>query len=188
MKNRKLYPATWNSVMRAEALERAGYRCEECGLVDATERFNPRKPHPFYPEGTPSRVYLQLAHKQQYQTWRWDAEIRVVCPSCHQRYDWLVQRKPSSKRGAPVGLVVVWVYCQKQRLLAAEVRRFDDLFEVIASFAVGMQFEVCPEVLMHSAGLGRYRKEEDGVTVLREKGVCVSFGDFLNHVFQGVVG
>ena len=39
--NRKLYPpkSIW-SVMRQEALERAGYCCELCGLPDAVECFN----------------------------------------------------------------------------------------------------------------------------------------------------
>ena len=72
--NRRLYPpkSVW-SVMRQEALERAGYCCEICGLPDAVECYNSDKPHPFYEEGTPYRMYLQLAHKKQYETWNREA-------------------------------------------------------------------------------------------------------------------
>ena len=63
---RKLYPprSVW-SVMRQEALERAGFCCEVCGLPDAMEFFNAKKPHRHYAQGTPYRMYLQLAHKNQ---------------------------------------------------------------------------------------------------------------------------
>ncbi len=73
--NRRRYPprSIW-AVKRQEALERVSYRCELCGLPDATEFFNERKPHPFHEAGTPYRMYLQLAHKQQYETWNREAD------------------------------------------------------------------------------------------------------------------
>lgn len=187
--NRKLYPpkSIW-SVMRQEALERAGYCCEVCGLPDAVECFNPERPHPFYEAGTPYRMYLQLAHKKQYETWNREADTVMLCPPCHGRFDGQFRRKKEVKRAAPVGLVVVWVWHKDQRCLAAEARWFYDLFEVIASFAAGMKFEVQAEILMSRVGSGVYLREDDGVRVLREVGACRSFGVLLQDVLQGVVG
>ena len=185
--NRRLYPprSVW-SVMRQEALERVGYRCQMCGLPDATEFFNEKKPHPFHAAGTPYRMYLQLAHKRQYETWNTDADVLVLCPPCHGKFDGKHQRKKEHKRFAPVGLVVLWVWYKGEKCLAAQARWFDDLFEVVASLAVGLEFEIEAEILMHFVGVGRYRKEPGGVTALCEEGACESFGLFLEEVLQGV--
>ena len=188
MRNSQFYPpkSVWD-VMRRERLEQVGYKCEECGLPDACEFYNPNKPHPFYQQGTPYRMYLQLAHKRQYETWNRQAQTVVLCPSCHGRFDMQFRRKRSVRYPSSVGVVVVWVWYQGERCLAAESRYFDDLFEVIASFGEGWQFEVCAEVLMRLVGVGRYRKEASGVSVLQEEGACESFGLFLQEVLTGVV-
>ena len=187
--NRKLYPpkSVWD-VMRKERLEVVGHRCELCGMPDASEFFNEQKPHPFYAQGTPYRMYLQLAHKRQYESWNREADTMALCPGCHARFDADHRRKRSAHRNAPVGVVVVWVDYKGQRCLAAEARYVNDVFEVIASFAPGTPFEVVSEMLMREVGRGRYRREEEGVTVLREKGACVSFGELLQEVLLGVVG
>ena len=185
--NRRLYPprSIW-AVKRQEELERAGYCCEMCGLPDATEFFNERKPHPFHAAGTPYRMYLQLAHKQQYETWKREADTLVLCPPCHGKFDARSQRKKGVKRFAPVGLVVLWVWYKGEKCLAAQARVFDDLFEVVASFAAGLEFEIEAEILMHYVGVGRYRKEEGSIVALHEEGACASFGLFLEEVLQGV--
>jgi hypothetical protein len=187
--NRKLYPSktVWEA-MRRERLEQVGFQCELCGLPDATECYNPNKPHPFYQQGTPYRLYLQFAHKRQYETWNREADGVMLCPSCHGKFDTQFRRKRSVRYPSSVGLVVVWVWYRGERCLAAETRYFDDLLEVIASFAEGWRFEVYAEVLMQVAGVGRYQKEVDGVTVVQEEGVCESFGLFLHEVLSGVVG
>ena len=186
--NRKLYPSktVWDA-MRRERLEQVGYQCELCGLPDATEFYNANKPHPFYQQGTPYRMYLQFAHKRQYETWNRQADGVMLCPPCHGKFDTQFRRKRSVRYPSSVGLVVVWVWYRGERCLAAESRYFDDLFEVIASFAEGWRFEVCAEVLMSVAGVGVYCKEAVGVTVLQEGGVCESFGAFLQEVLSGVV-
>src|SRR5579875_447274 len=163
MNNHKVYPprSIWQ-VMREEALARVGYRCELCGLPDASLSFNEHKPHPFYPQGKPYHLYLQLAHKQQYQS------------------------KKGVKRNAPVGLVVLWVWYKGQRCLAAEVRFFDDVFHTVAAFSTGFLFEVEAEMLTCVVGRGRYRRSDTGVEVLRESGACKSFGTLLQEVLQGV--
>ena len=186
--NRKVYPprTIWDA-MRRERLELVGYTCEVCGLPDASEFYNANKPHPFYAQGTPYRMYLQFAHKSQYQTWNRQADGVMLCPPCHGKFDMQFRRKRSVRYPSSVGLVAVWVWYQGERCYAAESRYFDDLLQVIASFEDGWQFEVCAEMLMRLAGVGRYRKETNGVTVLQEDGVCESFGVFLQEVLSGVV-
>ena len=187
--NRKLYPpkTIWQA-MRRERLEQVGYRCEVCGLPDATEFHNPNNPHPFYPQGTPYRQYLQFAHKSQYQTWNRQADGVMLCPPCHGKFDIRFRRKRSVRYPSSVGQVEVWVWYQGEKCYAAQSRYFDDLLEVIASFQEGWRFEVCAEVLMRVAGVGVYCKQADGVIVLQEDGVCESFGVFLHEVLSGVVG
>jgi formate-dependent nitrite reductase cytochrome c552 subunit len=187
--NRRVYPPkkVWD-VMRQERLEAVGYVCEDCGMPDASEFFNAKKPHPFYEQGTPYRVYLNLAHKRQYETWNREADVMLLCPSCHATFDAEHRRKRSAHRNAPVGVVVLWVNYKGQRCLAAEARYMNDLFEVIATFTTGTRFEVVAEMLMHEVGMGRYRRTDEGVMVLREKGACVSYGELLQEVLLGVVG
>jgi hypothetical protein len=187
--NRKLYPPRriWD-VMRRERLEQVGYKCELCGLPDASEFYNANKPHPFYPQGTPYRVYLQFAHKSQYQTWNRKADGVMLCPPCHGKFDLRFRRKQSLRYPSSVGLVEVWVWYQGEKCLAAESRSFDDLFEVIASFEESWCFEVCAFVLMRFAGMGVYRKEANGVEVLQEEGACEAFGVVLHEKLSGVVG
>ena len=187
--NRKLYPpkTIWDA-MRRERLEQVGYKCEMCGLPDASEFYNANKPHPFYEQGTPYRMYLQFAHKSQYQTWNRQADGVMLCPPCHGKLDALLRRKRSTRYPSSVGLVEVWVWYQGEKCLAAESRYFDEVFEVIGSFEVGWRFEVCAMVLMRFAGLGVYCKQVEGVEVLQEVGVCESFGVVLQEILSGVVG
>lgn len=187
MHNHKAYPprSIWQ-VMREEALVRAGHCCEMCGLPDASLAFNESRPHPFYPQGTPYHLYLQLAHQQQYQTWNRDAETLILCPSCHRKFDAQHPRKKAVKRNAPIGLVVLWVWYKGERCLAAEARFYDDLFQSVAAFSTGFLFEIEAELLTCVVGRGRYRRVAGGVEVVRESGVCRSFGSLLHETLQGV--
>jgi hypothetical protein len=187
MKRRLYPPKSFWAVKRRERLEIVGYVCERCGAPDAEERFNPKKPHPFNAQGTPFRSYLQLAHKSHYERWNLSAECVVVCARCHGEMDSELRRKSASFNYAPVGLVLVWVYYHGGRYLAAEARRFDDLFEVVGSFEEGMKFELCPEIMMAVAGKGLYRRTSEGIEVLREQGVCRSFSAYLHEVLTGVL-
>jgi hypothetical protein len=184
----RLYPpkSYWNK-KRQERLEEVGHVCEKCGRPDAERRFNPGKPHPFHPEGTPSYSYLQLAHKRQYEKWNLAADCAVVCPRCHGEMDSELRRKAASYNYAPVGVVQVWVYYKGTRYLAAEPRRYDDLFEVVASFEEGMKFELEAEVMMAVAGRGLYRRTSEGIEVLKETGVCRSFSAYLHEILTGVL-
>jgi hypothetical protein len=188
--NRKQYPprTIWQA-MRVERLEQVGYKCEFCGLPDACQRYNAAKPHPLYKQGTPYRVYLQLAHKSRYQTWNRDADTLILCPWCHGKFDATHPRKQQQKyRYMPVGQVLVWVWYKGERCLAAEARWFDDLFAAVAALSDGLIFEVEAEIVTRLAGFGRYRRTEAGVETLHEEGACSSFGGLLHEVLQGVVG
>lgn len=188
MKNRRLYPpqSYWNA-KREERLTVAGHKCELCGVPDAQLRFNPNKPHPFYAQGKPSVVYLQLAHKSHYERWRSEADCLVVCPSCHGVMDIELRRRAASRNYAPVGIVQVWVFYQGKRYLAAESRRYDDLFEVVASFEPGMKFELAPEIMLSIVGRGFYRRTQVGIEVLKETGACRNFSAYLQDVLTGVL-
>ena len=187
--NRRVYPprTIWDA-MRRERLAQVGYTCELCGLPDATEFHNPNKPHPFYPQGTPYRMYLQFAHKSQYQTWNRQADGIMLCPPCHGKFDLQFRRKQSTRYPSAVGLVEVWVWYQGERCLAAVARSFEEVVEVIDSFEDGWCFEVCAMALLRFAGMGQYRKQPAGVEVLQEQGVCESFGLVLQEALSGVVG
>jgi hypothetical protein len=187
--NRRVYPPRklWQA-MRQERLEQVGYQCEMCGLPDATEFHNPNRPHPFYPQGMPYRQYLQLAHKREYETWNRQADMAVLCPPCHGKFDLRFRRKRSVRYPSSVGVVEVWVWYQGEKCLAAESSHFDEVVEVIGTFGDGWRFEVCAFMLMRFAGHGLYSKEAEGVTVLQEGGVCEAFGVFLQEVLSGVVG
>jgi len=117
--------------------------------------------------------------------------VWVVCSTCHAKMDVQLRRRASSYNYAPVGIILVWVYYKGARYLAAECRRFDDLFEAVATFEAGMKFELCPEMMMTIVGKGMYRRCEDGIEVLSETGACRSFGSYLqgalDMIFTGQV-
>jgi hypothetical protein len=70
-----LYPPQWRANRRAK-LAQANYRCEECGVRHRSVRQNAKT-------GEDYSVYLSIAHKQQYETWKKDAETMVLCQRCH---------------------------------------------------------------------------------------------------------
>lgn len=77
MRNRKRYGKDWRKRARA-AKERAGWHCSECGAVHGSKRFSRWVQR----EVT---VYLQ-AHHCNCDPENEQAELEVVCPSCHYRF------------------------------------------------------------------------------------------------------
>lgn len=84
MRNRKKYPPHWRKLARV-CKERAGYRCEKCGIAHGTPRFSPWTEREW-------PVYLQAAHINHDQENEAPALV-AVCPSCHWRYF----RKPGQR-------------------------------------------------------------------------------------------
>src|SRR5437763_5795084 len=90
-----LYPPQWRAIRRAK-LEQVDFRCEECGIQHRSLRQNTKT-------GENYIVYLSIAHKQQYETWKKDAETMVLCQRCHRRYDRRFKRKAGRRYLTPVG-------------------------------------------------------------------------------------
>jgi len=167
---RKFYPAQWDRD-REEALQQVGYCCELCGVRECTVLHNVRRASADYPEGRPYMVYLSRAHKHQYQTWMVDAETMVLCQRCHRAFDRQFRRKAVKER-QPLGVALLWVWHQGEKVLAADASWVHDLLDIVLSLPAGTEFELCLEVMTWRVGSGRYRKERGGVTVMCEEGAC----------------
>ena len=161
-----LYPPEWRAIRRAK-LAQANYRCEECGVQHRAVRQNTRT-------GEDYSVYLSIAHKRQYETWKKDAETMVLCQRCHRRYDRRFRRKAGRRYLTPVGYASLYVQQGRQAppVLVGMARTFDDLRDMVAALQDTTTFEV--QLLMNGAivGNGCYYKDADGVAVLREYGAC----------------
>jgi hypothetical protein len=85
-----LYPPDWKQ--RAQAcLERAGYRCEGCGIPQGVLRVGKRSQQPYI-------VYLHAAHIH-HDPHDPCAELRALCPSCHLKHDRHTERtRPAAHR------------------------------------------------------------------------------------------
>jgi hypothetical protein len=158
----QLYPPQWRAIRR-EKLERAGFCCEQCGVKHLSLQQS-RK-------GTPYMVYLSIAHKNQYETWKKDAETMVLCQGCHRRYDRQFRRKAGRRSFTPVGYARLSVEQGKRRHLVGMARTFDELRDMVAALPE-TDFEI--QLVMNEAivGNGVYRKVDDQVVVLREYGAC----------------
>ena len=175
---RKYYPPDWDE-MRVEALERAAYRCEFCGLQDCEVVINPNRPHPLFPDGQPRMIHLAVAHKSEYQTWYRDAETLVLCPGCHGRFDARNRRKDAGKERLPIGYITMRVMHRGRWVLAATPWSYNELYRAVSALPVASEFELRFEMAMQSVGLGRYRKGSLGVVALRETGVGREFSSML---------
>jgi hypothetical protein len=84
-----LYPTDWKR--RAQAcLERAGYRCEDCGIAHGVLWMGKRSKSAFV-------VYLHAAHVN-HDPHNPQAELRALCPSCHLKYDRRTERQRTGAR------------------------------------------------------------------------------------------
>ena len=79
MRNRCLYPPNWEDLAWA-CKEQAGWCCEHCGIVHATDVVSRRT-------GVVYRAYLAAAHLD-HDPWNPDPRLAALCPSCHARYDY----------------------------------------------------------------------------------------------------
>lgn len=77
MRNRKRYPSNWRKKTKAMR-ESVGNRCERCGVAHGTPRVSVWT-------GNEYRVWLQCAHIN-HDPENEDAELAVVCPSCHWHF------------------------------------------------------------------------------------------------------
>jgi len=117
-------------------------------------------------------VYLSIAHKKQYETWKRDAETMALCQRCHRRYDRQFRRKAGRRYLTPLGYARVYVQQASQLVLAGMARTFDDLRNILAALPDAAPIEI--QLVMNAAivGNGHYVKTPDGVSVRREFGAC----------------
>ena len=76
---RRLYPTNWEDLARA-CKERAGWRCEHCGVEHGTSAVSERT-------GVVYTIYLAAAHVD-HDPWNPQPRLLALCPSCHARYDY----------------------------------------------------------------------------------------------------
>ena len=77
--NRTRYPRNWQQI-RAAILERAGNRCEFCGVENHTYRLNPKT-------GKEARIILTIAHLDHTPENCAPDNLRALCQRCHNAYD-----------------------------------------------------------------------------------------------------
>lgn len=79
MKWRWLYPRAWEKLAR-ECKERAGWKCEECGVAHCAQIIN-------YDTGEVKRAIIAAAHID-HDPWNEHPRLRALCQFCHARYDY----------------------------------------------------------------------------------------------------
>ena len=89
---RLFYSAHWYGEVRPAALDRAGYRCQRCGLADGAVGY--RTKGLFHPVPVRRRhgqrlvtIHLHVAHKNNTPGDDRPENLRALCPRCHVLHD-----------------------------------------------------------------------------------------------------
>lgn len=82
------YPPHWEALALA-CKERAGWRCEECGVEQFTQLVSRR--------GKPYIIYLHAAHVHHDKD-NPNPELRALCVACHARYDYQYKQREARVR------------------------------------------------------------------------------------------
>ena len=77
--NKGRYPKNWKEI-REQILERAGNRCEFCGVENHTYRLNEKT-------GKMAYIVLTIAHMNEVIEDVRPENLRALCQRCHNRYD-----------------------------------------------------------------------------------------------------
>lgn len=95
--NRDKYPKNWATEIRPAILERAGHRCERCGVPDRSYRlagfdqwtFDPMVADEWSGSGRkPARVVLTIAHVSDPDPANCDpGNLQALCQRCHNTLD-----------------------------------------------------------------------------------------------------
>jgi hypothetical protein len=99
----KYYGAHWRNVVRIAALERAGYRCQRCGLADGAVGY--RTGALFHPVPARRRrgrdlvtIHLQVCHLNDTPGDDRAENLVVKCPRCHLVGDSVLHRESRAAR------------------------------------------------------------------------------------------
>jgi hypothetical protein len=118
-------------------------------------------------------VYLSIAHRNQYETWKDDAETMVLCQRCHRRFDRQFRRKGGTRETVPIGYALLYVEHRGRKVLAGMSRTLDQLCEMVSVLPSPSVFEVQLVVLLAVVGNGHYVKEANGsLAVVAEYASC----------------
>lgn len=79
---RHLYPKNWKEI-RKKILERAGNKCEFCGVADRTLAWK----WDGHDDPTMYKIILTIAHLDHDPTHNDPSNLRALCQTCHNRYD-----------------------------------------------------------------------------------------------------
>lgn len=168
----RCYTPEWQA-FRKERLKQAGFRCEGCGVADRSVRENAH--------GDLYMVYLSIAHCQQYETWKVDADTMVLCQRCHRRYDRQFRRKPGMRDQSPIGSASLYVEYRGGKVLAGMSRTVEQLRAMLLTVPVHTPIEIQLVVLSAVVGNGLYHMGRDGsVEVVKEHGCCVGLASVLS--------
>ena len=168
----RCYTPQWQA-FRKERLKQAGFRCEGCGVADRSVRENA--------QGDLYMVYLSIAHCQQYETWKAEADTMVLCQRCHRRYDRQFRRKRGARDLAPLGSASLYVEYRGGKVLAGMSRTVEQLRDMLLTVPVQTPIEIQLVVLFAVVGNGQYRISADGsVEVVAEHGCCVGLASLLS--------
>src|SRR5436309_12302206 len=129
----KCYTPEWR-LFRQERLQAANFCCEGCGVRDGTVRESA--------QGEPYMVYLSIAHCNQYETWKADAETMVLYQRCHRRYDRQFRRKPGARDSTPIGHAALYVQYRGRKVLAGMTRTLEQLHEMVAVLPAPSDVEI----------------------------------------------
>ena len=94
----RLYPPNWREIAAARK-QAAGYRCQRCGARHGEETVNRH--------GQVTRVQVGVAHLD-HDPWNARARLRVLCRSCHLRYDARQRRRKRRRMAVARGQLVMW--------------------------------------------------------------------------------
>lgn len=83
--NKARYPKNWKQI-RQQILERAGNRCEFCGVENHSLRYRGEAKYDGF--GLPPvKVVLTIAHLDHHPENCDPSNLRALCQRCHNRYD-----------------------------------------------------------------------------------------------------
>ena len=77
--NRERYSPNWKEI-RGEILQRAGNKCEFCGVENHTLRLNPKT-------GKEAKIVLTIAHLDHTPENNDPENLRALCQRCHNQHD-----------------------------------------------------------------------------------------------------
>ena len=85
--NKKRYPENWKD-LRAAVLERAGHKCEQCGIPNGSIGYRDDNGEFYHCRSGRLKIVLTIAHLEHDELETQDiSRLRAWCQKCHLTYD-----------------------------------------------------------------------------------------------------